>query len=109
MKYRQSTHTRSGWWRPASTVPVIPVRSNPDLFEIGVAGEGAEALLGERIPRAAERVDDGVVVVEQAVAQMLLAQEQPDPLHRVELGRIGRQPDEGDVARDHELPGPVPA
>ena len=36
-------------------------------------------------------------------------EEQPDPLHRVELRRIGRQPDERDVARDHELPGPVPA
>ena len=62
---------------------VIPARSNPDLFEIGVAGEGVEALLGERIPCAAERADDGVVVVEQAVAQMLLAQEQPDALHRL--------------------------
>src|SRR3712207_139388 len=52
---------------------LIPVRSNPDLFEIGVAGEGAEALLGERIPCAAERADDGVVGVEQSMAQMLLA------------------------------------
>src|SRR5918993_1970823 len=28
---------------------LIPVRSNPDLFEIGVAGQGVEALAGERI------------------------------------------------------------
>ena len=32
---------------------LIPVRSNPDLFEIGVAGQGVEALAGERIPGAA--------------------------------------------------------
>ena len=43
------------------------------------------------------------------MAQMPLSQEQPDPLHRVELRRVGRQPDERDVARDHKLPGPVPA
>ncbi len=52
---------------------VIPARSNLDLFQIRVAGEAANALWGERIPGAAESVDDGVVVVEQAVAQMPLA------------------------------------
>ena len=52
---------------------LIPARSNLDLFQIRVAGEAANALWGERIPGAAESVDDGVVVVEQAVAQMPLA------------------------------------
>ncbi len=52
---------------------LIPARSNLDLFQIRVAGEAANALWGERIPGAAESVDDGVVVVEQAVAPMPLA------------------------------------
>jgi hypothetical protein len=41
----------------------MPVRSNLDLIEIGVAGQRVEALLGERIPRATHQrpndVDDG--------------------------------------------------
>ena len=37
----------------AAHLYLIPVRSNPDLFEIGVAGQGVEALAGERIPGAA--------------------------------------------------------
>src|SRR6476469_3112769 len=93
--------------RSAAAVPrvpagVIPPRLNLDLFQVGIAGEAANALGGERIPGAAEGIDDGIVGVEQAVAQVALSQEQPEPLDRVELRRIWRQPDERDVARDYE-------
>jgi hypothetical protein len=49
-------------------VELIPPRLNPDLFQVGVAGEALEALCGERVPSLAERIDDGVVGVEQAMA-----------------------------------------
>ena len=65
---------------------LIPTRLNLDLFQVGVAGEAAQAFWGECIPGSAERIDDGVTGIEQAVAPMLLAQVQPDPLHRVDLG-----------------------
>src|SRR3712207_1360335 len=94
---------------PRDSQALIPTRLNLDLLQVGVAGEALEALCGERVPGLAERIDDGVVGVEQAMAEMPLTQVQPDPLHRVELGRVGRQPDERDVARDGEPLGPVPA
>jgi hypothetical protein len=64
---------------------VIPIRLNLDLVQVGVAGEAAQAFCGECIPGSAERIDDGISGVEQAVAPVLLAQVQPDPLHRVDL------------------------
>ena len=74
---------------PATQSPgvrIIPVRLNLDLLQVGVAGKAAQSLCGECIPGPAERIDDGVVVVEQAMAQVPLTQGQPDPLHRVDLG-----------------------
>jgi hypothetical protein len=52
---------------------VIPGRLNLDLFKVGVAGEASDAFGGECIPGAAERIDDGIVGVEQAMAEMALA------------------------------------
>ena len=52
---------------------IIPIRLNLDLFQVGVAGEAANTLGGERVPGAAERTDDSVVGVEQAMAQTPLA------------------------------------
>jgi hypothetical protein len=51
----------------------IPARLNLDLFQVGIAGEAANALGGERIPGVAERIDDDIIGVEQAVAEMPLA------------------------------------
>src|SRR3954467_2571538 len=95
--------------RAIGVTGVILTRLNLDLFQVGIAGEAANALGGERIPGAAEDIDDGIVGVEQAVAQVPLPQEQPEPLDRVEVRRIRRQPDERDIARDHEPLGLVPA
>src|SRR3712207_4987260 len=52
---------------------LIPTRSKIDLFQIGVAGGATDAFGGERIPGLAERIGDGIVGVEQAMAQMPLA------------------------------------
>ena len=52
---------------------MIPTRLNLDLFQVGIAGEAADALGGERIPGAAEGIDDGIAGVEQAVAQVALS------------------------------------
>src|SRR3954447_12513292 len=71
-------------------MPLIPIRLNLDLVQVGVAGEAAQALGGECIPGSAEGVDDGVCGVEQAGAPVLLAQVQPDPLHRVEVCALTR-------------------
>ena len=64
---------------------IIPIRLSLDLFEVGIAGEAADALGGECIPGAAEGIDDGIVGVEQAMAQVPLAQEQPEPLDCVSM------------------------
>jgi hypothetical protein len=44
-------------------------------------------------------VDDVVVGCEDPVRQPVIAHELPDILHRVELGRAGREEDDGDVLR----------
>ena len=52
--------------------PVIPARLSLDLSNVGVVGQGAEALWGELVPSMAERVHDGVVSGQQPVAEMAL-------------------------------------
>lgn len=58
---------------------------------------------GERAPRLAASVDDGVVAFEDAVAELVLAQVLPDVLDRIEFGQLGRQFEQADVVRDIEL------
>jgi hypothetical protein len=42
-------------------------------------------------------IDDGFGIVEDAEGEVSLAQVEPDALDGIELGTVGRQPDEGDV------------
>ena len=49
-------------------------------------------------------VDDGGVTLEDTVAEVVLAQELPDVLHRVQFGRIGRRMKEADVFWDPQPP-----
>jgi hypothetical protein len=42
--------------------------------------------LGERLPGPAQRLDDRVVVVEEPVAEVTLAQVEPDALDRFSSG-----------------------
>ena len=58
---------------------------------------------GECIPSIAAGIDDGVVAVEDTIAELVLAQVLPDILDRIEFGRIGRQLEQADVVRHLEL------
>jgi hypothetical protein len=53
--------------------------------------------------------DDVFVGCEDPVREPVVAHELPDVLDRVQLGRSRRQWQEGDVGRDLELGGHVPA
>lgn len=54
-------------------------------------------------------VDDVGVAVEDGDGELVLAQIFPDVLDRIELWRIGRQVQKGDVVGDAEVVGDVPA
>ena len=66
-------------------------------------------LFHELIPGLAAVGDDVVVTLEDAVREPVVAQELPDVLDRVELGRAGRQRQKGDVVRHDQPAGDVPA
>ena len=55
------------------------------------------------IPSVAASLDDCIVVVEDSVAELVLAQILPDVLDRIEFGRIGWKFKQADVVRDLEL------
>ena len=57
------------------------------------------------IPRRAATVDDLVGGAEDAVREAIVSQVQPQPLDRVEFRRVGRQEDEAEVFRDHQIAG----
>ena len=57
----------------------------------------------EGIPCGAACVDDGGVALEDTVAEVVLAQELPDVLHRVQFGRIGRRMKKAYVFWDPQL------
>ena len=66
-------------------------------------------LLGHTVPSGCRGVEDGVVIVEQAVRQELFFQEEPDPFHRVEFGSAGREGFERYAGRDAQGLCLVPA
>ncbi len=72
-------------------------------------GHDAPGLIDELVPSLAAMVEDVVVGLEDPVRQPVVAHELPDVLNRVELGRFGRQRQEGDVGGDRELGGDVPS
>ena len=88
--------------------PLIPPRSNPDLPQVGEIRKRQHALDGERLPSVTERPEDCLIVAKQPVAEMTLAEEQPDPFDRVQLGTVGWLKNERDIARNHELAGDMP-
>jgi hypothetical protein len=55
------------------------------------------SLCGESVPRLTAGVNDNVVAVEDAIAELVLAQELPDVFSRVKLRRIWRQVQQTDV------------
>ncbi len=81
------------------------------LFQPRIAAQCGDAagFGGELVPGHAGRIDDRLVVVEQAVREVALLEVEPDALDRVELGRVGRQRHEDHVVGDAELLRPMPA
>ena len=66
-------------------------------------------LIDEPIPGVAAMVDDVVVGAEDAVGQPVVAQELPDVLDRIELGRAWWQGEDGDIGGHVELGRGMPA
>ena len=60
------------------------------------------------VPGLAVGIDDGVVVVEDAVGEAVLSEVLPDVLDGVQFWRAGRQEDQRHVFRDDELFRSVP-
>jgi len=65
--------------------------------------------IDERVPGVAAHVDDIVVVGEDAVAEPVVADELPDVIDRIQLGRLWRQKHERDVFGHVELVGDMSA
>ena len=61
---------------------IIPIRLSLDLFEVGIAGEAADALGGECIPGAAEGIDDGIACPQAHPRSPACGLQQRDPFSR---------------------------
>ena len=70
----------------------------------GAEGADAAGFVAEAVPGGAAGVEDVVVARPEAVREEALAQVEPDPLDRVQLGRVGRQEDRGEVGRARRAP-----
>src|SRR5271154_1020105 len=72
-------------------------------------GHDGPWLVDELVPGVAAMIDDIVIGAEDAVREPVGADELPDVLDRVELGRLWRQGHQGDVGGNVELVRGVPA
>jgi hypothetical protein len=70
----------------AGRIGFIPTPLNNDLRPVaGCDGGDAGWIVDQRVPCRAASVDDGVIAIEHPVAELVLAQELPDVLDRVQL------------------------
>src|SRR5918992_5077868 len=90
---------------------LIPARLRFDLCDPRIRAERCDAAdLGhEALPRGARRIDDGLVVLEQAVGEEALLEVEPQTLDRVQFRRARGQRLECDVGGGLEGPRPLPA
>lgn len=72
-------------------------------------GRDTPGLVDDPVPGVAAMIEDGLVGGKDAVAEPVLAQELPEVFDWVEFGRACWQGQQGDVGREHELLGRVPA
>lgn len=72
-------------------------------------GHDAPGLIDEAVPGVAAMGDDVVMVVEDAVGELVAAHELPEVLHDVQLGTFRRQWQQGDVGGHGDVAGEVPA
>ncbi len=68
---------------------IIPIRLETDLLQVWIVRQRGQALCRQRVPCFAERVEDGLIAVEKPVAEMALAQIEPDAFHRIEFWAVG--------------------
>ena len=114
---RSETHACPAAGKPSAselelasrTLEFIPLSLAVDPLDVRIAAQQAEALWREFVPRGAAGVDDGVVVIEQPEREEALAQIQPDALDRVQVGHVGRQRHQRDVAGDPQRTGAMPS
>ena len=71
-------------------------------------GHDFPGLVDESVPGVAAVVEDIVVGCEDSVREPVVADELPDVLDRVELGRPGRQRQESDIFGNLEILGAMP-
>ena len=69
----------------------------------------ATGLAEQPIPGVGAAVDDLAGSLENAVREAIVSEMQPEPLDRVEFGRIGRQEDQAKVFRYDEIAAHMPA
>lgn len=72
-------------------------------------GHDFPRLIGELVPGIAAVVEDVVVGSEDTIGEPVVSEELPDVLDRIEFGAFRRQRENGDVGRDYQVPGQVPA
>ena len=72
-------------------------------------GHDAPRLIDELVPCVAAVIDDIVVRFEDAVREIVVAQELPDILGWIEFRAFGRQRQERDIRWNDELVGHMPA
>ena len=72
-------------------------------------GHDPPGLVCDFVPRFAAVIDDIVVVLEDAIGQVVVPHELPEVFDRVELWRSGRQRQQGDVIGKVQGLGCVPA
>jgi hypothetical protein len=96
----------STWSMRMITTVMRADRCRPILHSNGCNPLG----LGDELsPCVAGGVYDGVVVLEDCVREPVLAEILPDVLDWVQLGRLRRQENRGDVLRHDELARPMPS
>lgn len=72
-------------------------------------GHDAPRLIDEAIPSVTADVDDRLIRGEDSVREIIVAQELPDVLDRIEFGGAGRQRQNGDVVGRREFRRHAPA
>jgi len=80
---------------------LIPTALSADTFGPGPLSDRFDIVwpTEEGSPSIAACIEDGVVVFEDTVCEVVLAQELPDVLDGIEFGRVGRQRQQRDVGR----------
>src|SRR3954447_19168014 len=82
---------------------VIPARLDTDTRPAaGCDRPDPVGIVHREAPGFGAGLDNGVIAVPNAVAELVAAQVVPDIFHRVQFRRVGRQRQQGDVVGDRE-------